>query len=76
MLWEPGATLLISRTRVFLRWVGTEKEKKLFSEGASCPSETCLLEAEVAQPALCPVWRLTCQSVTENQTWKDPALHK
>lgn len=76
MLWEPVATLLILRTRVLLRWVGTkdviEKEKK-FSEGASCPSETCLLEAEVAQPAFCPVWKLTCQSVTKDQTWKDPA---
>lgn len=60
-----------------LRWVGTEdvieKEKKLFSEGASCPSETCPLEAEVAQPAFCPVWKLTCQLVTKDQTWKDPA---
>lgn len=52
---------------------GNRERKKLFSEGASCPSETCLLEAEVAQPAFCPVWKLTCQSVTENQTWKDPA---
>lgn len=76
MLWEPVATLLILRTRVFLRWVGTKDviEKEKFSESASCPSETCLPEAEVAQPAFCPVWKLTCQSITKDQTWKDPAL--